>query len=285
MINKYLFIAVIVFLSACSKPHDPSGDFVLTWKTDRPGKTSNTKVEIPIGSGDFDYDVDWNNDGVFDQKHIRTSIVHDFKEPGTYTIRIRGKFPHMKMYRLKYDPKKAPSPRYDLHDAKKLVSVNQWGNQKWGSMNRMFAGTRDLTIVAKDTPDLSNVRDMSNMLINAKGFNSPIQHWDVSKVTDMRFMFHSASSFNQPLNQWNTSNVTQMDSMFAFATSFNQPLDKWQITQVTGMDVMFAGAVAFNQSLSTWNLHPKVFKSDMFAGIKNPPKLNSGLKDQQKTNK
>ena len=48
-----------------------------------------------------------------------------------------------------------------------------------------------------------------------------IEDWDVSNVKNMKEMFMDASSFNQPLNNWNVSNVRDMEGIFSSATSFN----------------------------------------------------------------
>ena len=59
-----------------------------------------------------------------------------------------------------------------------------------------------------------------------------IEDWDVSNVKNMKEMFMDASSFNQPLNNWNVSNVKFMDQMFLNASSFNQPLTNWNVSNV-----------------------------------------------------
>ncbi|WP_201798951.1 BspA family leucine-rich repeat surface protein, partial [Helicobacter trogontum] len=73
--------------------------------------------------------------------------------------------------------------------------------------------------------NVSNVKNMSAMFLNATSFNQPLDSWNVSKVKDMNSMFAGAKSFNQPLDSWNVSKVTNMNNMFAYTTSFNQPLD------------------------------------------------------------
>ena len=45
-----------------------------------------------------------------------------------------------------------------------------------------------------------------------------IEDWDVSNVKNMKEMFMDASSFNQPLNNWNVSNVRDMTRMFVNLT-------------------------------------------------------------------
>ena len=69
-----------------------------------------------------------------------------------------------------------------------------------------------------------------------------IEDWDVSNVKNMKEMFMDASSFNQPLNNWNVSNVRDMTCMFVNVTSFNQPLNNWNVSNVRDMYGMFSNA-------------------------------------------
>ena len=66
----------------------PVDDFVTTWKTDNYGISNDTSITVPMVGGP--YDVDWDNDGTFDQFNLTDSVTHDFGVVGTYTIRIRG---------------------------------------------------------------------------------------------------------------------------------------------------------------------------------------------------
>ena len=49
----------------------------------------------------------------------------------------------------------------------------------------------------------------------------PISTWDVSLVRSMEGVFVNAYEFNQPLDNWNVSNVRRMVAMFAAAREFN----------------------------------------------------------------
>jgi len=64
-------------------------DFVTTWKTDNPGSSNTTSITIPTAGTGYSYDVDWNNDGVFDQFGVTGNVTHNFGVAGTYTIRIQ----------------------------------------------------------------------------------------------------------------------------------------------------------------------------------------------------
>jgi surface protein len=98
--------------------------------------------------------------------------------------------------------------------------------------------------------------------------HGPISEWNVSQVRSMLQLFLNASEFNQPLNSWNVSNVEDMQSMFFNATSFNQPLDAWEdkVSNVKNMQSMFYEARSFNQDLCGWKLRATVEMADMFEG-------------------
>ncbi len=59
-------------------------NFVTTWDTG-----ASTAITIPANGGGYLYDVDWNNDGTFDDIGVTGNITHNFGSTGNYTIRIR----------------------------------------------------------------------------------------------------------------------------------------------------------------------------------------------------
>ncbi|MBK8194343.1 MAG: hypothetical protein IPK76_14435 [Lewinellaceae bacterium] len=69
--------------------------FITTWKTDNPGASNSTSITIPTTGSGYNYEVDWDNDGVYDQSGITGNVTHDFGTAGTYTIRIRGVSAHL----------------------------------------------------------------------------------------------------------------------------------------------------------------------------------------------
>ena len=170
-----------------------------------------------------------------------------------------------------------------------LLEVVQFGTVAWVSMKQMFYKCEKMTFAAGiDTPDLTNVTDMSEMFARCSSFNQPLEKWDVSNVTNMSEMFSICSAFNQPLNwdvsqvssmkkifyccisfnqplNWDVSRVTDMSRMFAACSSFNQPLEKWNVSQVTDMSGMFAQCSSFNQPLEKWNVSKVTDMSGMFA--------------------
>ena len=93
------------------------------------------------------YDVDWNNDEVFDEFDQTGPVTHDFLIADTYTIRIRGVYDSI---RFNY-----------AGDRRKILSLDQWGTNQWTTMANAFYGAVNLQVLATDTPDFSAVTDMS----------------------------------------------------------------------------------------------------------------------------
>lgn len=148
-----------------------------------------------------------------------------------------------------------------------IKKVIQWGSTPWTSMANAFKGCTYLQITASDSPDLTNVTDMSRIFNAASNFNSDIGAWNTSNVTDMSNMFADASSFNQNIGNWNTASVTDMNNMFRGASSFNQDIGSWNTSNVTLMNNMFSNAVSFNQDIGSWDLSNVTNTSTMLFGL------------------
>lgn len=225
-------------------------EFITTWKTDNNGTSNSTSITIPTFPGEtYNYDVDWNNDGTFDEFGITGDVTHDFSSAGTYTIRIQGTFPRI-YFNYSGD-------RY------KILSVDQWGTIAWTSMEQAFYGASNLIGNATDVPDLSGVTSMAYMF-GGTAFNQDVSGWDTSTITDMIALFAGDSVFNQDLSSWNTSNVTKMALMFNGAVAFNQDISSWVTTKVTDMGSMFWGATTFNQDIGSWDTSNVINMGYMF---------------------
>ncbi len=228
-----------------------SDAFVITVKTDNTGDSSDTQFIIRASMFmPYDYNVDCNDDGIFEAINQTSSYTCNYETAGTYKIAITGIFPY---------------PDFRASDSKKLLEVNQWGTQQWSSMYATFYGCSNVAITASDTPDLSHVTTMGYMFSDATVFNQNINDWNVSNVRKMHGMFTGASSFNQPLGNWDVSAVTDMNHMFTMASSFNQNIGDWNVSSVTNMSAMFYGDTAFNQDISSWNVSSVKDMDNMFS--------------------
>ena len=140
----FLFLVLPLFLFA----QEP---FITTWQTNA-NTNLPTSIIIPIDQNlVYNYDVDWENDGVYDDIGVTGFISHDYGVEGTYTVAIRGLFPRIIMnYGTAFEG-----------NQEKLISINQWGDIAWiGSMDGAFGGCSNLVINASDNPNLDNVISM-----------------------------------------------------------------------------------------------------------------------------
>ena len=253
--------------------------FITTWQTDNTGTSGPNQITIPTTGAGYNYNIYWEQVGSPGNNGSASNLTGDhtitFPEAGTYRVEILGQFP-----RIFFD---------GGGDRRKLLTVEQWGDIAWSSMNAAFRGCRNLTITATDSPNLAAVTDMSYMFAlcdqltgdlstwnignvtnmeqtfaGATVFNGNVGTWNVSNVTNMRYMFLAAQSFNQSLNSWNTGNVLDMQGMFEQAATFNGSIGSWNVGSVTNMSFMFTSAPVFNRSLNSWNVSSVVNMEAMF---------------------
>ena len=235
-------------------------EFITTWQIDSDGDD----ITIPTTGAGYDYTIDWG-DGVI-QVNQTGDATHAYATAGTYTVKISGDFP-----RIYFN---------GSGDKTAILTIEQWGEIEWTSMEVAFSGCSNLTYNATDAPDLSNVTtmramfqgtpsfdaidltawnvstitDMSYLFSGATVFNGDISNWDVSKVTDMTAMLRYTDAFNQDVSNWNTSSLGNAVEMFAFARSFNQDVSNWDISGLSSTLNMFDGASSFNQNLGDWDM-------------------------------
>jgi len=220
--------------------------FITRWST----TSADKKITISTKSNTYSYNytVDWG-DGTTDV-NISTNKLHQYTTDGNHTIKITGLFPAI-IY-------------LDDNNSNKLKSIDQWGDAHWFSFNKAFYKAKNMVILAKDKPDLSQVTDISDIFNGASSFDSNLSTWDVSTITNMKAAFKDATSFNQDISTWNVAKVTNMNDMFNGATAFNSDISKWNVAKVTNMDDMFYKATAFDSNISAWNISNVTHLGGMF---------------------
>lgn len=229
--------------------------FITHWKTDNPGMSDDNQITIDTSPNvSYDYRIEWG-DGSVDE-HVTGDITHTYAAPGEYDVSITGTYPQP-YFNSTTDPTKT--------DSQKLLSVEQWGNRTWRSMNQAFFDCRNLAINDTNAPDLSQVTSMTSMFTNADNLSGNINNWDVSNVLFMSNMFNGADNFNLDIGSWNVANVISMNSMFT-NTKFNQDISGWNVSNVTDMSAMFKGVTEFNQPIGNWDVAKVMTMSDMFNG-------------------
>ena len=224
----------------------------LTYKTHKDDITVDIHV-LSVFPDIANYAIDCDGDGVFEKQYEGTISSCRYSKKGSHQIALIGRIPSIRLFD---------------DDEYSLLSVDQWGTNRWRSMHLLMANTSHAVIKAKDAPDLSHVKDMSEMFKFALKMNSDINHWDVSHVTNMQGVFFGAKSFNRPLDKWDTSNVVNMTQMFALAEKFNQDINQWNVSNVRYMSGMFYKAKKFDQLLDKWDVSKVEYMADMFAYTK-----------------
>ena len=238
-------------LSASFSDPESTRYFITRWKTDNQGVTASNQIQIPTIGDDYNYSVDWGDGS--STVGITGDVIHTYATAGTYTVKVDGDFPRI-----------AFSKNHTASDAKKLVSIERWGDIKWTSMAGAFDGCINMVGNARDKPNLSNVTNMEYMFLGAQNFNQDIGGWDVSNVTNMLCLFGAASSFNQDIGSWNVGNVVNMVGIFFGASNFNKDLNSWNVAKVSDMDRAFFKATAFDGDISSWNVSKVTNMNSMF---------------------
>ena len=243
---------------------EPKSAFITTWKTDNGGISKNNQIKIMVWSDyyDYDYSIDCDNDGVVEAEHQKGEYICEYEKPGTYTVSITGLFPGMYFEAIKRIIIMDSITIEYKSDNPKLLSIDQWGSSEWKTMSYAFNECSNLSVNAIDTPDLSNVLNLTRMFYGVDNFNQNISSWDVSRVTKMNGMFSGADSFNQDIGSWNVSNVTKMSGMFAWTDNFNQDIGSWDVSNVTSMSWMFRWADSFNQDISSVKFPQNLSKNE-----------------------
>ncbi len=215
--------------------------FVTTWKTDNPGPSNDNQITIPTSPTDiYDYRVDWG-DGTINEG-VTGDITHTYAQPGVYEVSITGKFPRIYFNGYEF----APQTSDDL----KLLSVDQWGTNRWKSMDFSFAGCENMDVTATDIPDFSRGVSLTGMFWDAKSLvgNPSIANWDIEKATFLNFMFRGASNFNVPIGEWNLTGKRDIYGMFEDAESFDQDLSNWNVQDMDNMTNLFKGSGLSNRN-------------------------------------
>jgi len=228
--------------------------FVTVWET----TASDNNITIPTNSNyTYNYTVDWG-DGTI-ENNVTGDITHIYSVDGNHTVKISGEFPTIKFY-IGVDE---DGDALINNDAVQILSIIAWGDIIWKDMNSSLYKCINLNLNTLDIPELSFVKNMSNMFYQNNLFHQDIGNWDVSNVTNIHGMFYGTSSFNQDIGNWNVSNVTDMGCMFMYS-SFNQDIGEWNTSNVTSMASMFGQASSFNQDIGNWDTSNVISMASMF---------------------
>jgi len=221
--------------------------FKITVDTTKVGSASNTFV-LPLQNGATSMTVFWG-DGNSDviTAHNQAELTHVYSSSGSYQVTLDGIF-----YGIKFN---------NGGDKLKLSSIDSWGTNQWGSMNRAFFGCSNLVANYSDSPDTSLVGLMDFAFSSCTLFNGLID-FNTSAVTTMEWMFKGCAALNSSFSLSDTSNVTNMSQMFSGCTLFNQAIN-FDTSAVTITSTMFYNCQNFNQSI-TFNAPLLLLANAMF---------------------
>jgi surface protein len=180
--KKILFT---LFVIGCIANINAQADaFITTWVTSTGFETINLSVQTNADN----YTIDWG-DGSTDTYTATEVPEHLYINSGEHTVSFMGTFTQL-----------------ILEGHTKLQAVQQWGNRKWTSMEKMFKDCTNLNSIPSQAPDLSLCTNMNSMFSGASQFNQNIGSWDVSNVTDMTNMLNgvqlSTTNYDALLIAW-----------------------------------------------------------------------------------
>ncbi|WP_299189996.1 BspA family leucine-rich repeat surface protein [uncultured Aquimarina sp.] len=187
-------------------------EFITTWFA--------SEITIPTNPEFiYNYNVDWNNDGIVDESGITGNVTRIFDTNVERTIRITGTFPAINF-----------GGGVEGDEANNIISVDQWGTGIWLSMESAFASCENLKILATDIPDLSSVTNMEGIFANTLIVNPDVSDWEIGNVTSLRGAFFNAESANPDISNWNISNVSNAAIMFENSALSTENYDKLLIS-------------------------------------------------------
>ncbi len=261
---KYTFYIICATLFICHGMIAQS--FVTTWKTDNPGSSNSTTITIPLNGTNIT--VDWGDGN--SETGLSGPISHTYDGADTYTVSISGGVNFI---------------RFDGGgDAKKLLTIEEWGDIAWTSFQDAFRGCSNLQVTATDAPDLSGVTVLRRIFNDCISLTSDLNNWNTGTITDMRFAFAGTREFNGDISSWDVSKVTQFGFMFADAWDFNGDISNWTIntSSLVNMTNMFSAAGTFDRSLANWDISQVTNLSGFLGGSKTvtdngPRQLEVGL--------
>ncbi len=269
-LKAILGLLAIFIYSGAAFAQDSAAFFRIIVDTRLPGVSSSNQFTIPTRRGlTYNYSVDCDSNGSFEATGQTGHYTCTYGVGGLYQVSIVGDDDN--------NTRGFPQIYFNNSgDKLKARDLRQWGQSIWSSMASSFYGVANMIVQTSDSPNLSEVTDVSKMFFSALLANPDTSLWDTSNVTDMFAMFTGASIANPDTSGWDTSKVTRMASMFIGADNANPDTSGWDTSKVTNMSLMFHSASLANPDTSMWDTSNVTNMQSMFFSASNANPDTSG---------
>ncbi len=192
-----------------------SSFFITTWDTSL-GDANTVTLAL---AGEVDAIIDWGDSTV---EAVTTSgpHVHDYGTDGIYTVSVLGNAGGYNSL----------NNGGGIGERAKLVSVDEWGQLGFTSMENAFYECSNLVSVPVASYGIREVGDMSGMFWGASSFNQDLSGWCVMNISSEPTDFDTgAASWTEPRPEWGTCHffVTTWDTSLGNGT--------WVILALAGM--------------------------------------------------
>ena len=237
-----------------------SPEFALKWETTTP----NEDIEIGIGSGTFDYVIDWG-DGTVETYNTDANISHTYANAGDHITKISGDFPHINM----------GDAGISATFKNKLYEILNWGDIAWESLEAAFASCSNLDFYDSiDSPNLQNCTSLfrtfqlCTTLGNLNGGNVDLSNWNVSNVTSIgEFIISYNRNLNVDLSGWVINANVAFGRLVSRCLELN--VTNWDVSNVTNFSNMLNESNNLKEiaGLDTWNVSNGVNFTSMFRRV------------------
>ena len=207
----------------------PSPLFKMTVDTTKVGVTNNQSFELAFAtSTSVNLTVDWG-DGSSDviTSWNQVDLVHSYTSSGTYQVTLDGSFDSLKFYQ---------------NDSLKLMSIDNWGTNKWQTGAGSFRTCVNMIGTYTDNPDFTEIISMNTMFYGCTNFDRGLTV-DIPLSDSLQQTFGLCDALNSDITITNSSNVLTTFQMFAHADLFNANVSISDTQNVTNMDRMFERCV------------------------------------------
>lgn len=177
----------------------PQSPFVITFST-----TDGT-FDFPVQLTDNEFSLEWTNlTNPGNNEGSAIGLTDDYEITGlsngdTYRLEAGGTIAR---------------PQFNLvsGNVTKVLSLEQWGDIEWASLERTFESCVNMQYNASDAPDLTSVTSLRNLFSNATMVDGDFSSWDVSGVQNFDATFNN-TALSSDLSTWDISSATNVQFM------------------------------------------------------------------------